>query len=82
MGARLVEQAAAACRAEGARTLTVATATADIGNLRFYQRGGLRADSVARDAFASGDGYPPRLEADGIPVPDGIRFSLALEDAA
>ena len=81
MGARLVEQAVAACRAEGARTLTVATATADIGNLRFYQRGGLRA-SVARDAFASGDGYPPRLEADGIPVPDGIRFSLALEDAA
>lgn len=82
LGRRLVEQAVAACRAERARTLTVATATADIGNLRFYQRCGFRADSVERDAFTPADGYPPGLEADGIPMRDRIRFSFPLEDAA
>ena len=82
LGRRLVEHAVAACRAEGVRTITVATATADIGNLRFYQRCGFRVESVERDAFTAAHGYPPDLEADGIPVRDRISFSLALESDA
>ena len=82
LGRRLVEHAMSACRADGTRVLTVATATADIGNLRFYQRCGFRAESVERDAFTPAQGYAPDLEADGIPVRDRIRFSLALEGGA
>ena len=37
----------------------VATAAADIGNLRFYQRQGFRMRSVERDAFTPATGYPP-----------------------
>lgn len=53
----------------------VATATADIGNLRFYQRLGFRMDSVKRDAFDIDRGYPS-LEVDGIPVRDQVLFSI------
>lgn len=80
LGRRLVEHAVAACRTEGVRTVVVATATADVGNLRFYQRCGFRAESVERDAFTAAHGYPRGLEADGIPVRDRIWFSLALEN--
>ena len=40
------------CRARNVRRLTVATAAADIGNLRFYQRQGFRFASIERDAIA------------------------------
>ena len=43
-----------------------ATAAADTGNLRFYQRQGFRMRSVERDAFSTANGYPPRLQVDGI----------------
>ena len=35
-------------------TIAVATAAADVGNLRFYQRCGFRLRSVERDAFTAG----------------------------
>ena len=38
IGRALIERAIADCRAEGLHTLLVATASADIGNLRFHQR--------------------------------------------
>src|SRR5690348_12327230 len=38
IGRALVERAIAECRADGVHVLLVATATADVGNLRFYQR--------------------------------------------
>jgi N-acetylglutamate synthase-like GNAT family acetyltransferase len=79
IGRRLVELALAACRAEGARAVIVTTATADIDNLRFYQRCGFRPCAIERDAFSEEKGYPPRLEAHGIPVRDGITFTLALD---
>jgi hypothetical protein len=50
----------------------VATATADVGNLRFYQRCGFRLRSVERDAFTTERGYPAGLESDGIPVRDRV----------
>jgi hypothetical protein len=57
--------------------MTVTTATADIHNLRFYQRCGFRAPSAAQDATEAG-GYPEALEANGIPVRDGITFTIRL----
>ena len=66
------------CRDEGVRTVTVTTATADIDNLRFYQRRGFRPTSVAQDAFGEARGYPAALEANGIPVRDSITFSIRL----
>jgi ribosomal protein S18 acetylase RimI-like enzyme len=82
IGRRLVDRALEVCRAEEARALTVTTATADIENIRFYQRCGFRAVAVERDAFTPARGYPPGLEADGIPVRDSITFALPLDAAA
>lgn len=79
VGRRLVEHAVTASRAEGARRISVATATADIGNLRFYQRCGFRTTAIERDAFTPAKGYPPGLSVDGIPVRDAIRFELRLD---
>lgn len=79
VGRQLVEHALACCRGEGVRAVSVTTATADIDNLRFYQRLGFRASSVSRDAFTEAQGYPPQLEANGIPVRDSITFTMQLD---
>ena len=81
IGRRLVERALEVCTAEGAHTVTVATAAADLGNLRFYQRCGFRVASVERDAFTEADGYPPGLTTDGIPVLDAIHLAAAVSAA-
>jgi ribosomal protein S18 acetylase RimI-like enzyme len=78
IGRALVEHAVALTRGEGRALVTVATATADIGNLRFYQRCGFRLRSIERDAFTPATGYPPDLEADGIPVRDRVWLDLTL----
>ena len=82
IGRRLVNRALAICREEGAQTVTVTTATADLDNVRFYQRRGFRATTIERDAFTEAKGYPPQLEANGIPVRDSITFTLLLDAAA
>ena len=82
IGRRLVNRALSICREEGVQTVTVTTATADLDNLRFYQRCGFRATKIARDVFTEAKGYPPRLEANGIPVRDSITFTLLLDAAA
>jgi GNAT superfamily N-acetyltransferase len=51
IGRRLIQAAIGLLAAEGVTTLLVATAAADIGNLRFYQRQGFRMRSIERDAF-------------------------------
>ena len=76
VGRALVSAALAACRDVGARALIVTTATADVDNIRFYQRCGFRATSIEQDAFTDAKGYPPGLEAGGIPVRDSITFAL------
>lgn len=58
----------------GAARVLVATATADIDNLRFYQHLGFRMEGVERDAFGVDRGYP-RLEVNGIPLRDRVWFS-------
>ena len=77
IGRALVNRALEICRSEGAGAVSVTTATADLDNIRFYQRCGFRAASVERDAFTEAKGYPPGLEADGVPVRDSITFTLA-----
>jgi GNAT superfamily N-acetyltransferase len=79
IGRALVERAIEECRAGGARTLLVSTATADTGNLRFYQRIGFRMLRVDRDAFTAAEGYPDGILIDGIPLRDRVWLSLALE---
>jgi GNAT superfamily N-acetyltransferase len=66
------------CRARQARRLIVATAAADIGNLRFYQRQGFRFRSVDRDAFGPWNGYPENALIDGIPLRDRVVLDLEL----
>ena len=72
IGRALVEAAVALARREGRSTLVVATAAADTGNLRFYQRLGFRLRAVERDAFTEATGYPPGLEIDGIELRDRV----------
>jgi N-acetylglutamate synthase-like GNAT family acetyltransferase len=81
LGRALVTRAIAECRAEGVRTLLVATASADTGNLRFYQRLGFRMLRIERDAFTAADGYPDGLAIEGIPLRDRVWLSLALRQA-
>jgi ribosomal protein S18 acetylase RimI-like enzyme len=74
IGARLVQAARVRLTADGVRVLHVATAAADIGNLRFYQRQGFRMRSVEPDAFTPTAGY----RIDGIPLRDRVWFEMRL----
>jgi len=78
VGRRLVEEALALLASEGVATVRVATAAADTGVLRFYQRRGFRIRSVERDAFTTARGYPPGMEVDGIPVRDRVWLDIDL----
>jgi GNAT superfamily N-acetyltransferase len=72
VGTWLVRAAVDLAAAEGATEMVVATAAADIGNLRFYQRQGFRMRAVERDAFTPATGYPPGIDVDGIPLRDRV----------
>lgn len=78
IGARLLERACREARRAGAHRVELATAAADIGNLRFYQRCGFRMSRVVRDAFGPDTGYPEPILIDGIPLRDQIWFDRAL----
>jgi GNAT superfamily N-acetyltransferase len=71
IGRALMEAAIAAAREEGHARLEVATAAADIGNLRFYQRLGFRMRSIERDAFTEANGYAGQ-RVDGIELRDRV----------
>ncbi len=72
VGRLLIQAAVDLVVAESVTTILVATAAADIGNLRFYQRQGFRMRSVERDAFTPATGYPPGLLIDGIELRDRV----------
>ncbi len=74
VGGALLRAVLDACVAPAVR---VATASADLGNLRFYQRRGFRMDFIERDAFTPAHGYP-EIEIDGIPLRDRVWLSLDL----
>jgi ribosomal protein S18 acetylase RimI-like enzyme len=78
VGRALVEEALRRSAADGWARMVVATAAADVGNLRFYQRLGFRVLSVERDAFTPATGYPEPIEIDGIPLLDRVWFSQDL----
>ncbi|HEY3692900.1 MAG TPA: GNAT family N-acetyltransferase [Pseudonocardiaceae bacterium] len=72
VGARLVRAAVDLVEAEAGSVLVVATAAADIGNLRFYQRQGFRMRAIERDAFTPATGYPAGISIDGIELRDRV----------
>jgi len=82
LGRRLMQAALTLLAAEGVITVRVATAAADIGNLRFYQRLGFRMRSIERDAFTDSAGYPPGSEVAGIALRDRVWLDLQLSSAA
>jgi GNAT superfamily N-acetyltransferase len=78
IGRRLVEAAVVRCRNRNGDRLIVSTATADIGNLRFYQRQGFRMYRIVQDAFGPSSGYPEAAQVDGIPLRDQVFLERAL----
>jgi GNAT superfamily N-acetyltransferase len=78
IGRSLMNRAIATCREEDCAALLVATATAETGVLRFYQRFGFWFLRVERDVFTPEAGYPA-TEVDGVPVRDQIWLSLTLD---
>lgn len=78
VGRRLIRAAVTLAAAEAVTTLLVATAAADIGNLRFYQRQGFRMRSIERDSFTPATGYPPGLRIDGIELRDRVWLDRAV----
>src|SRR3954451_6876650 len=78
---RLVRTAVTAVAAAGGTELLVATAAADIGNLRFYQRQGFRMRAIERDVFTPAAGYPPGLSTDGIAVRDRVWLDRSIGHA-
>ena len=79
IGRALMEAAIELARADGRSALVVATAAADIGNLRFYQRLGFRLRAVERDAFTPATGYEPGLLIDGIELRDRVWLDRMLD---
>ena len=79
IGRALMEAAIRAAGEAGRSRLVVATAAADTGNLRFYQRLGFRLRSVERDAFIPATGYPPGLRIDGIELRDRVWLDRRLD---
>jgi GNAT superfamily N-acetyltransferase len=79
IGRELMAAAIALARGEGRTTLVVATAAADVGNLRFYQRLGFRLRSIERDAFTPETGYQPGIAIDGIPLRDRVWLDMRLD---
>jgi GNAT superfamily N-acetyltransferase len=75
IGAALVRSVLQCAAVEGCLQVVVGTATADIDNLRFYQRLGFRMDRIERNVFTPERGYAP-LEANGIPVRDRVWLSI------
>jgi ribosomal protein S18 acetylase RimI-like enzyme len=79
VGCRLVRTAIEMAAADGGATVVVATAAADIDNLRFYQRQGFRMRAIERDAFTPASGYPPDLLIDGIALRDRVWLDYQLD---
>ena len=65
-------------RHRGRTRVWVATATANVGNLRFYQRLGFRMTRVERDAFVPATDYATPVDINGIALRDRVWFDLEL----
>jgi GNAT superfamily N-acetyltransferase len=78
VGRGLVEAAITTAHDDGHRRMVVATAAADTGNLRFYQRCGFRFTRIERDFFGPETGYPDEVVIDGITLRDRVWFDREL----
>jgi lactoylglutathione lyase len=78
IGRMLLDAAIDRTRGKDHSSLSVATAAADVGNLRFYQLAGFRLRRVVRDAFTPTSGYPMDLTIDGIRLRDRVWLDLDL----
>ncbi|WP_433665820.1 GNAT family N-acetyltransferase [Nocardia sp. CA-136227] len=78
VGRRMIDTVVAAATAAGVRRLEVATATADAGNLRFYQRCGFRMTRIVPDVFTAAAGYEDVVMVDGIRMLDQVWFAREL----
>jgi ribosomal protein S18 acetylase RimI-like enzyme/predicted enzyme related to lactoylglutathione lyase len=78
IGRRLIDAAIDLAGAREHTTLAVATAAADVGNLRFYQLAGFRMRTVERDAFTPTTGYAAGTMIDGIELRDRVWLDLDL----
>ena len=74
IGRQMLERAVDEARAAGVPRVVLATAAADVGALRFYQRCGFRMTRVVQDAFGPHTGYLEPIEIDGIPMRDQVWF--------
>ena len=79
IGRALVTAAIGLARNESRSSLLVATAAADVDNLRFYQQMGFRMRSIERDAFTAAAGYDPETSVDGIKLRDRVLLDLRLD---
>ena len=79
IGRALITAAIELARQESRTTLLVATAAADVDNLRFYQRVGFRMRSIERDAFTAATGYDPGTSVGGIELRDRVWLDFSLE---
>jgi GNAT superfamily N-acetyltransferase len=78
VGTGLVRRSIAWVREHGAAQLLVATASADLDALGFYQRLGFRMLRVERDAFTPEGGYPAGLSVHGVLVRDRVWLEIPL----
>jgi ribosomal protein S18 acetylase RimI-like enzyme len=72
LGGHLLRAALDLLAADDVTSVRVATAAADVDNLRFYQRHGFRVRAVERDVFTPATGYPLDSEIAGIPLRDRV----------
>jgi ribosomal protein S18 acetylase RimI-like enzyme len=78
IGRKLVAAVIDLVAAESCAKLLVATAAADIDNLRFYQRLGFRMASIDRDAYTETTGYAAAIQIDGIELRDRVWLSMSV----
>ncbi|HZW87586.1 MAG TPA: GNAT family N-acetyltransferase [Myxococcaceae bacterium] len=78
VGSALIRRSVAWVRQHGAGQLLVATASADLDTVGFYQRLGFRMLRIERDAFTTEGGYPAGLSVRGVPVRDRLWLELPL----
>jgi GNAT superfamily N-acetyltransferase len=78
VGRELVQAAVRWAEDAGYASMVVATATADTGNIRFYQRVGFRMRSIDPNAFTPETGYPDSVVIDGIELRDRVWFARTL----
>lgn len=78
IGRTLVEAAIDLVAAQSCKTLLVATAAADLDNLRFYQRLGFRMAWIDRNAYTRETGYAEAIDVDGIELRDRVWLTMSL----